>query len=187
MNFMNYLKKKPRIIEFHLLDFNEDMDIAWYHILEIYGAILKNDKYWHFFYEGDYSLIRCSKKYRKAIVKYLNDNNIEYKYTDAWIDGSRYVEGHKQRFISLFHEYSMLAIELEEDDLVLVADRVCHCFFNHCTYMAENHRKQYGINMWEGMLMGQLAVQRSHYIGRIDQNKVWENNIDKKKKEKDEE
>ena len=37
-------------------------------------AIFQYDKYWHFFYESDYSIIRCSKKYRKAIVKYLNDN-----------------------------------------------------------------------------------------------------------------
>lgn len=187
MNLMNYLNRKPKIIEFHLLDFNGDMKTAWCCILEIYKTILTKDAYWHFFYEGSYSIIRCNKKYYKNIKKYLEDNAIKYKYLGLWIDGSVSVEEHKQRFIPIFHEYSMLSMELEEENIVSVADRICHCFFNHCTYMAENHRIRYGTNMWEGILMGQIAVQRAHYIGKLDQDKVWENSIDRKAKKKEEE
>jgi len=168
MDFKKYLTRKPKIVEFHLLDFNEDMEIAWMHILEIYNIILKNDDYWHFFYEGSYSTIRCSKKYKDKVENYLKDNDIDYKDIGAWIDGSSHVEHHKQRFIHIFHEYSMLAIELDEDNFVSVADRVCHCFFNHCTYMAVSLRQKYGVNRWEGDLMGHLAISRANYIGKID-------------------
>ena len=168
MDFKKYLTRKPKIVEFHLLDFNEDMEAAWTRILELYNTILKNDDYWHFFYEGKYSIIRCSKKYKNNVEKHLNNNDIVYEYKGPWIDGSTYVEHHKQRFIHIFHEYSMLAIELDEDNFVSVADRVCHCFFNHCTYMAVSLRQKYGINMWEGDIMGHLAISRAGYIGKID-------------------
>jgi hypothetical protein len=183
MNFKNYFTKKPKIIEFHLLKFNEDMLASWCHILDIYQRILYKDNYWHFFYEGDYSIIRCSKKYKKNVIKYLEHCEIEYKYMGTWNDGSKAVEEYKTRFTHLFHEFSMLAIEMKEDWFMLVADRVCHCFFNHCTYMAEEARSRYGENMWEGILMGQLAIYRAHHIGKLDQDEVWKGYIAEKSEE----
>jgi len=129
MNFKNYLNRNPKIIEFHLLDFNADMEQAWLHILEIYESILKKDKYWHFFYEGEYSIIRCSKKYQKKVEEYFKNNDIKYSFKGPWIDGSCIVELYKEAFISLFHEFSMLAVKLDESLLISTADRVCHCFF----------------------------------------------------------
>ena len=186
MNLLNYIKRKPIIIEFHLLKFNEDMEAAWLHILEIYKTILQKDNYWHFFYEGDYSIIRCSRKYKNSIEKYLEYNDIEYRFKGEWNDGSLVVRIYNERFMHIFHEYSLLAIELKEEWLLQAADRVCHCFLNHCTYVAEGRREAHGINMWEGMLMGHIAVSRSHHIGMLDQDIKWKAHVDKTMKEKEE-
>jgi hypothetical protein len=144
------------------------MEEAWLHILYIYENILKNDKYWHFFYECKYSIIRCSRKYKKKVKEYLEINNIKHEYNGPWIDGSYIVETYKEEFINLFHEFSMLAVKLDEKLLNQTADRVCHCFLNHCTYMAETYRKNYGQHGWESYLMGRLAADRAYYIGRLD-------------------
>jgi len=159
--------KRPNIVEFNLLDFNKDMDVAWQHIQNIYFIYLMNDPYWHFFYEREYSIIRCSKRYRMSVKKYLDKNNIQYNYVDKWKDGSVHVERYKTEFISLFHCFSMLAIQMPEEDFWSVSDRVVHCFYNHCTYMAKKDREKYG-EMWEPVLAGLINNYRASYIGRCE-------------------
>jgi len=177
VNLKNFFTKNPKVVEIHLLNFNEDMPKAWQHILDIYQLVLYKDDYWHFFYEGPYSIIRCSKKYKKDVKKYLIAFNIEYKDVGPWVDGSKSVEKYKNRFIHLFHEFSMLAMELEEGWFLLVADRICHCFFNHCTYMAEESRDRYGTNMWEAVLMGHLSIYRARHVGMIDHDESCKSRI----------
>ena len=159
--------KRIKLVEFELPNFNENMDIAWCYLRGIHKSVLSKDKYWHFFYEDYYSVIRCSKKYMDDLIQYFEDNTIDYLYKGQWEDGSEYVERYKKQFIPIFHNYSMLSLSLDEHDLVNVSDRICHSFFNHCTYPAKTYREYYGKHSWEARVMGDLAVSRAEYIGKL--------------------
>ena len=185
-NFIKYTrfnvgtKELNDIIEYDLLDFNENMEKAWRTILVLYGTVLNKDNYWHLFYEGSFSTIRCSLKYKKEVEEFFNKYNIKFKYNGLWKDGSRIVEKYKDIYKHIFHEFSMLAIVMDEDDLFQAADRVCHSFFNHHYYTATEHRRPFsnlecnsamsttGPDMWEAEMMSRILIYRAHYIGKFD-------------------
>ncbi len=182
-----YVKTEPTdLIEYDLLNFNEDLDKAWEKINALYDKILHKDNYWHLFYEGDFSTLRCSPEYSNDIEKFFKKHKIESKYNGKWIDGSSIVEKYKDMYRNIFHEFSMLAIHLDESDLYIAADRVCHSFFNHNYYMAKKYRRPFENDsqfissmMWEAEMMGRLSIYRAHYIGKYDMAKYY------KKLEKD--
>jgi hypothetical protein len=164
-----------KILQFNLLDFNKDLDAAWIHILAIYADILKDDDKWHFFYEGDFSIIRCQAKYQKKLEKYFKDNDIDFQCRGEWKGDHWAVEKYKEYFTNMFHYFSMLAIKMEENEMRFVADRIIHPFFNHCHYMAEQHREAYGEHAWEGYIMAHLAAGRAVHCGRILQENIVKN------------
>jgi len=157
------------VIEYYLLDFNEDMEAAWIHILSIYKEILHSDDKWHFFYEGTYSIIRCQQKYQKKLERYLENNDIEFRCRGEWLGDHWAVCKYQDHFTRMFHDFSLLAIKMEEKDLIHVADRIIHPFFNHCVYMAEDIRKLYGNASWESTMMAHLTVSRAMFAGQMIQ------------------
>jgi hypothetical protein len=170
------------VIEFDLLDFNEDLEKAWATINALYDKILHKDKYWHLFYEGDFSTLRCSRRYKGQVMEFFKKYDIKYKFNGMWVDGSPTVEKYKNIYKAMFHTFSELAIQLDEKDILNVADRVCHSFFDHMFYMAKEHRKPFeeeddsmSALMWEAEMMARLSVFRAHYVGRYDQSKQLKN------------
>jgi hypothetical protein len=100
------------------LDFNKDLKIAWFHILNIYNEVLKEDDKWHFFYEGDFSIIRCQAKYRKKLEQYFKTNEIDFQCRGEWKNDHWAVEKYKDYFTNMFHYFSMLAIKMHEDERI---------------------------------------------------------------------
>lgn len=189
IEYFNLSDQEPsNLIEYDLLNFNEDLDKAWEKVNALYDEILHKDNYWHLFYEGEFSTLRCSPQYKDKVEKFFKSYDIEWKYNGIWIDGSPMVEKYKNIFRDMFHTFSELAIRLDEDDLFKVADRVCHCFFNHVFYMAKDHRECFEGNgtdtlMWEAEMMARLGVYRAHYIGMLQANKHYAKLAKEQKKE----
>jgi hypothetical protein len=198
LNLDKYVKTEPiDLIEYDLLNFNEDLDKSWEKINALYDKVLYKDNYWHLFYEGEFSTLRCSPEYMDEIEKFFKRHEIESKCNGKWADGSPTVEKYKNIYRNIFHEFSVLAICLDEVDLFKAADRICHAFFNHHHYMAKEHRKPFEEEdsqfispiMWEAEVMSRLTIYRAHYVGRYDTEryikKVSEerkNNLAKSKK-----
>jgi len=182
LNLDKYVKTEPtNLIEYNLLNFNEDLDKAWEKIKALYDKVLYKDNYWHLFYEGEFSTLRCSLKYKNEIEKFFKEHNIKCKYNGKWIDGSYIVEKYKDMYRNIFHEFSVLAIHLDEADIFNAADRVCHSFFNHHHYMAKKCREVFeSMNnpsmdpvMWEAEMMSRLSMYRSHFVGRYSVERYY--------------
>lgn len=163
------------LIEYDLLNFNEDLDKAWEKINALYDKILHKDNYWHLFYEGTFSTLRISPQYIDKVEKFFRKHDIEYKCNGAWTDGSPTVEKYKKMYRDMFHAFSELAIHLDEEDLFHASDRVCHSFFNHAFYAAKEHRAPFekspsaiGPTMWEADMMSRVLIYRAHHIGMYD-------------------
>ena len=169
------------LVEYNLLNINEDLDEAWVKINKLYDKILYKDKYWHLFYECEFSTLRCSIEYVDEVENFFKEHNIGWKYNGKWIDGSPTVEKYKDMYRGIFHEFSVLAIHLDEEDVFYAADRICHAFFNHSHYMAKKHREVFeNVNdpfmdpvMWEADMMGRLATYRAHFIGRYSTERYY--------------
>lgn len=171
------------IIEFWLDNFNENIAIAFAYLVELYTQILHKDPQWHYFYEDHYSLVRCSLKYRDKVKKFFDDRNISYSWpVSAWCENLHTTNTYRKEFKDLFHNFSVLAIKmhLNKDGKHLheASDRVCHCFFNHATYLAhaagltKNYEESgYPVDYWEAAKMAELTVFRSYNIGRCKQQR----------------
>ncbi len=169
------------IIEFWMEGFNDDgLDKAFVHIVKIYDQVLHKDPQWHYFYEDHYSLIRCSMKYRDKVKKYLDDNNITYKWpVSNWTESMYITNEYQHIYKNIFHSFSTLVIEMfkneDENKLYEAADRICHPFFNHAMYLADISGKldiykdddSCNTMMWEADQMSQLTTYRASYIGQI--------------------
>lgn len=183
-----------KIVEFWMLWFNsEGMEAAFSHISTIYEEILRKDPLWHYFYEGDYSLIRCSKKYEKAVAKYLRENNITFKKPKEWKEGLYVTQKYQYIFKHIFHQTSVLALELFKNEdfkfYVSAADRIIHPFFNQSLYPAKtaglcDHLESSDIDFqyWEVEAMTRLATGRSFHIGKIVGKKEERDRFTKKEK-----
>ena len=180
-DFRRKLVLPSDLVQYNLLKFNKSMDKAWFHIRSIYYNILLKDDKWHFFYEGDFSIIRCQRKYKTKLEKYLNEYKIEYDFKGKWLDDHYMVVKYMEHFEPMFHAFSMLAIEMPEYDLMPVADRVVHPFFNHCSYMAKDYRSKFGEHSWEAYLMANMAAGRGVHAGRVIQEESWKASVGKVK------
>jgi len=181
------------IIEFFLLDFNEDLDKAWAKIGALYDKVLCKDPNWHFFYEGKYSIIRCSQEFKEEVIKFFKEFDIKYEFNGLWVDGSKMVCKYNKIFQAMFHCFSEIAINMDEPDLFDVADRVTHCFFNHAYYMAKAHREPFKYpyiidpTMWEAEMMARLSIYRAHHIGKYTLERYYEKLINDEKEEAEKE
>ena len=173
--------KDDDVIEFWLPGFNDEGLIKPFkHIIRLYDVYLKDDPYWHFIYEGQYTLIRCSYKYAKNVERYLDKNEIVHRPITWWQEGTYVTSTYKEIFKKIFHWTSVLAIEMaknEEKDFYISqsADRIVHIFLLEAIYLAEINgdldyfRKiGYGIQYWEAEHMANLAKFRAYNIGKID-------------------
>lgn len=140
----------------------------------LYLNILIHDPYWHFFWEGHYTVIRHSpdKHYRlKELIK-LNDPDDELTVVHKLSGYQENIETTKRylgAFIPIFHGYSVLAMELDNQDFIPVLERINHCFLNMVTRDAIveefdidkiMHGKTINIHQgmgWEGLAISMVA------------------------------
>jgi hypothetical protein len=180
----SFLFDEDHIIEFRLSGFNENMDLAFSHLVELYSQILYEDPQWHYFYEDHYSLVRCSLKYRDAVKKFFDDRNITYEWPpNGWVESTHTTYFYREEFKILFHTFSVLTIKMHLNNdganyLNEATDRVCHCFFNHATYLAhvsgitKNYEASgYPVDYWEAARMAELTAFRAYNVGRCKQQK----------------
>lgn len=174
-----FRKSRNKIVEFRLDGFNDlGLEFAFSYIRGLYNEILHKDPLWHYFYEGHYSLIRCSKKYMKSVKKFLKKNAVEFKEPVVWQEGFYVTKKYQHIYQHLFHYTSVLAIELDDKKdhayYLLAGDRIIHPFYNQSLYPAKRaglceRIEKSGMNFqyWEAEQMTTLATDRAYHIGRV--------------------
>lgn len=177
--------KDADVVEFWLKNFNASnrsggLIKPFKHIVNIYNRYLKDDPNWHFIYEGESTVLRCSYKYAKNVEKYLKDNYIERSSMGWWKEGTHVTTVYKDEFREIFHWSSVLAMKMaknEENDFYISqsADRMVHVFLLQSIYLAEINgnldrlrEADYGVGYWEAEHMAALTRFRSYHIGTID-------------------
>ena len=145
--------------------FNEDPELTWSILKSLYDKILRRDPFWHFFYEGEFSIVRCSGELTKEVCDFLDEHDIVYTEPSVWMDSSGTVRRFHTVFTTLFHSYSVLAMEYDDVEWFYVADRVIHCYMNHQWYRkwAQWFQKCWGEDYWEGMALSEHGQRRSGY------------------------
>lgn len=155
-----------QMVSIKLHDFNEDQ-------LEILHRLwkrhLRHDKHWHFFWEGYYTLIRCTKMFAPKVRTYLKYHKIKFEDQGVWIDNIEITQQFQTEFQQMFHAFSELAMKTVKKDndhqtLIELVDRVCHCFLNN---MVTNERRDGDYVYWEPSLLMKCALQRATTIGQI--------------------
>ena len=90
----------------------------------------KKDSRWHFFHEGDYCLIRTSKK-SKDLERYLHAKEIRFTI-GIWEDPHETVRKYQHLFEPMFHSFTILGLYGEDREFRAAFNRVSHCFTNMC-------------------------------------------------------
>lgn len=146
--------------EYILHDFGEKNHKT---LKEFYDKILKHDDYWHFFYEGKYSLLRISNIFTGDVRKFLNDKGIQYEHKGKWKEPWHITQKHQGLFQQMFHAFSVLCMEMTEKEFPEILDRVTHCFLNN----ARTPERTGGKLLWEPMTLHEIATNRAAFIGQI--------------------
>lgn len=188
------------IIEFWIDGFNSNNLIKTFgHIVTLYNMYLKDDPNWHYIYEGDFTLIRCSYKYAKNLEIYFTKHTIEHKPMSWWQEGTHVTAIYKDTFKEIFHWTSVLAIQMaakEEEDFYInqAADRIVHVFLLQAIYLAElngdldRYRKStLNIMYWEAEHMANITKYRTYHIGTIAGHNALRDHWDEMRKRKEEE
>lgn len=195
-----FIYKDDDIIEFSLPGFNDNGLIEPFkHITALYDLYLKDDNYWHFIYEGSYSLIRCSYKYAEKVEKYLDKHKINHKPIEWWNESTYVTTKYNKSFRDIFHMTSVLVIKMaknKDKDFYIsqAADRLVHIFLLQAIYLAEINGDldrfreiNYDVEYWEAEHMSTLTRFRAYNIGKIDGQRALTNYWDSLRKEQNEE
>ena len=171
---------KEKIMEFKLEGFNKNMREAFGILNRLYRSVLIIDPNWHFFYEGDYTILRCGEEYIDAVRFQLSHGGVSFKWApEEWIEPWELTAEFQDCFGPIFHSLSVLIMELferkylalEVDPLILnSADRIIHPFLNMATYL-KYFKAGAGDGgpfvKWEAEIMASLTVTRAHIAGMI--------------------
>jgi hypothetical protein len=154
---------------------DDDMD-ALDLMRRIYQEVLKKDAYWHFFWEGDYTVIRHEVGYYRHI-KHLVEQNTDDLEVVQVLDGYREnmptTKKYLESYVHIFHGFSLLALEIEDDDFLDCLERNNHCFLNMVTRFSLRDRfkvpcDKYGTTDgmgWESIAIMMVAHLRSYTVG----------------------
>lgn len=153
------------IMEIKLINFNicRTVKSAWGLLRRLYKKILHADPFWHFFYEGSFTVIRFSEKNSEQVLKFLKKNRVEFTNPLQWKDNQEITAKYQRIFTYIFHGFSVLAMESKKSDIRDIADRNIHCYLDMEWYKLENYRKQYPAVFWEGNILTELALSRVAY------------------------
>lgn len=143
---------------------------------EIYNKVLSADNLWHFFWEGSYTVIRHLPGTHHAIAKviYSHDENLTVVFRKGgYEENVKITNKYLEAFVSIFHGYSLLAIEIEDEEFIGILERLNHCFLNMVTrpsicdqfkIVGDSAKTHCGMG-WEGLAIQAVAHMRSYTAG----------------------
>lgn len=121
------------IYTFYLKTQNLGREERFVIIKELYDNLLKDDYYWHFFYEDEFGdFLRVSKENSNLLEELLKAKGIEYKLECFWKEDIAAVVANQDYFGHIFHINSVLVMELSDHvddiikDLPMYIDRYSH-------------------------------------------------------------
>ncbi len=134
----------------------------------IYRTALIKDKMFWFLPEGEYIVIRCSKKFVPAIKKIQSDLEKElltgrFEYS-GWIENSDDVMEHADAFTKIMHECSVIALEDNYRPFELF-ERITHCIFLEFRERIENEYPSCNKRTLEPTVLTNLAIGRAEIEG----------------------
>lgn len=156
-------------IESYFIRYNEDVSLEDRHNLfkKLYNKILHKDDTWHFFYEGTFDELRFHSKFKRRVEKFLEKDDRVKNYTlkeFGWSDDQKIVEEYKDYFTGIFHQNSLIALQLGEEvdvtnrKLERIIDRTVHSFFNML-------HPRFNEATLEVDVMKDYLVDRAFYLG----------------------
>jgi len=167
-------------------NFDLDKEGNIFQLHQLYKDVLIADDWWHFFREGEYTLVRCASDIASEVVDYLVEvlhmDRDDITVTQDWVDNIKPTRDNQTAFTYIFHGFSILAMTILEDDKNVmfdaIFDRVIHCFLN----MARQVEKfedvmpfipgqapgniNHAMTVWEAMKICHNALMRTYTIGR---------------------
>jgi hypothetical protein len=131
----------------------------------LYKEILIKDHLWHYIWEGSWTVLRISKKFKKKVERFFEEHAVVYMYRGEWGKDEQCGTANYQKvFTYLFHGFSVLSMESSDDEIYYVLDRVYHIFNLSNIYRflptVKKHR-----NNWESHLISEEALERALYVG----------------------
>jgi len=156
----------PKLYEIKLPGFNEYNEKKLH---TLWKEVLRRDSWWHFFYEGSYTLLRIGEiSFNNGIENHLVAYDIPYEIKKGWWEDNIPITSKFQKeFMYIFHGYSELAMKnfgTTSNKMKPLLDRVLHCFMNNMS--SQKRRKQGGV-YWEPEMIATCAVERALTIGHI--------------------
>jgi len=165
-----------KLREIKLLNFGA-CEYSWSILKTFYKEALCKDKYWHFFWEGDYTVVRCTSTSARAVEKIIKKlrkkENIPLEYQDVeYKENIPATIKHLDAFISIFHGFSVIAITMEKGTIEGTMERINHCFLNmagmteDAKAMKEFLKREGSFKVsYETMLITKIALSRSFMDG----------------------
>lgn len=144
---------------------------------EVYESVLSNDSKWHFFWEGDYTVIRCDPFYTENVRQYFSsfDDFTAVQMELGYQENIWLTKKYLKAFVPIFHGLSLLAMELDNEDFLLSLERINHCYLNMVT--REELKSQFRIPgediyankgmAWEALAISSVAHMRMHFCGML--------------------
>ena len=134
----------------------------------VYGTGLIKDKMFWFLPEGEYTVIRCSKKFVPAIKKMQTDLEKEllagkFEYS-SWIEQSEDIRKHADAFTKIMHECSVIALEDDYRPYQLF-ERITHCIFLEFRERIENEYPSANKRILEPTVLTNIAIARAEIEG----------------------
>lgn len=139
----------------------------------IWAELLCKDPRWHFFFEGDYTLIRCDGGFADRLEKKLRNLGLKFERTGEWVDNIAITRKYQELFEAIFHGNSEFAMRAEDREISVFLDRITHCFLNNCRTIGRIEKWKVALGVaqpalyWESMLLSQAATGRALVIGEL--------------------
>lgn len=176
-------KKEIEVVEFEIYDFNNTKPKeSMQGLVKLYKECeLDKDLVWHFFIEGEFVVLRCSKKNAQKVFNYLKDNSMSYLGPRVWKEPWPITNRYQYTiFKQLFHDISESVMILYHDERIgyshdhfvyAIAERMVHAWFNHNTYlniMVGQGVYKYGDPQhWEAGITSNIALGRASFGGKL--------------------
>lgn len=174
-------KDQTLVEQFTIPGLNWHQKRAWPLLRKLWRDVLHTDPRWHFFWEGSYSLIRCSASHTKRVDEFFAAQKIKVQWDGLWKDPNPLVHKYQSLYEGMFHGFSEMAVHLskqtagnwKKDEFWLALDRIVHPFILMNYHWQRVNRVRYLLGPWhnsapqyfEGLALGRCAVDRSYYQG----------------------
>lgn len=151
-------------------------------LVDLYKEVLHEDEKWHFFVEGDFTVIRFSESFVNDIVKFLNGRGLnDWSTPKEWEESTNITQVFQYRiFLNMFHVISESVMMLLSDEKIkseyydlcieLIAERMIHAWFNHnmlpAIVFGSRLKVPIDCQHWEAEIVGKLALDRASFGGR---------------------